>query len=461
MNKKIILIIIGLIVIAGALAMWQITSQESVSKIFLSPQEKPNNNHTDEVVVGYGSSTQPDTAQAVNQALSSALKNFDQENIDPEYAIVYYTINHKPEKIRQNIANLLPNIQIHGGSSMAGVFTREGFHRSENGSLAIMLINSPKITFGVGGADVDKLGSAVLAGKKAIQNALKKAKASPENAPKMIYMMGSFNNEEDLIKGIEQVVGSDVPIVGGSSFDEDGVGKWSQIANKETYNNGVALTVFYTDLKIGWSYKAGYKKTKYHGTITKAQDRTIYEIDHRPALQVYNQWTDGLVDRVKSEYNPLPDTITEIQRTALYPFAKILTSEHGKTNYITMHPYLWNLQDESITLGVKVSPNDEISVVHGSWEMNLNHCQSAPQQALNSQNIKPGQGYFAIYNYCLGKLLTIPTEEQDKIPLLVNSALGNIPFIGANTGGEQGFIEGLGNYHGGLINDIIVFGPNN
>jgi len=73
------------------------------------------------------------------------------------------------------------------------------------------------------------------------------------------------------------------------------------------------------------------------------------------------------------------------------------------------------------------------------------------------QGFLPGKPLFGIYTYCAGTMLAIPETERPKIPLLVNNALGGVPFIGTFTFGEQGPL-GAGNHHGNLINSMVLFG---
>ncbi|MHC1600020.1 MAG: FIST N-terminal domain-containing protein [Candidatus Methanospirareceae archaeon] len=108
-------------------------------------------------------------------------------------------------------------------------------------------------------------------------------------------MTAAPGEEEEILAGIEEVTGKDVPVFGGSSGDNDITGKWKQFANERVYSNGISLTAIYTDLKVGWALEAGYKRSEYRGTITKAEGRTIYEIDNQPAAEVYNYWTGGKV----------------------------------------------------------------------------------------------------------------------------------------------------------------------
>ncbi|MAG44319.1 hypothetical protein CL633_00290 [bacterium] len=448
----ILIIIFSFILIIGAI-YWS-WSKKSLKEIFLLPSQDQYNNQN-EVLVGYGWSVKDNLVQAVEEASLTALKNFQPDSI-PEYVILFSTVGHDSEKLLKQVRNFFPGSKLIGGTSMYGVYTRDGYHLGEKGSLSIMAVSSDKIDFGVGGADITKKQTAKQAGAKAVTNAIKDAGKKIAEKPKLVYLVGSFGNEEGIIAGIESVIGKDIPIVGGSAFDDDASGKWKQFLNDKAYQNGIGLTVFYTDLKVGWAYEAGYDLTGNTGVITKAKDRTIYEIDNKLALDVYDEWTNGLVSKISKDSSA--ETLVEIEQTALNPLAKIKGGKN-ELHYLTMHPYLWNLKERSISLGVNVSPGEEIALVHGTWETNLNHSKSTPDKAMKSQNIKKGRAYFAIYSYCLGKMLTIPAEERNKVPLMVNNVLGHIPFIGANTGGEQGLLKGVGNEHGGLVNDIIIFAP--
>jgi len=446
-------LIFSIIIVAGlATAAWMVFNQSSALKIPLVSKGARVTGPS-EVTVGYGWSVKPDVKQAIQEAVISASEEFN--GSQPDYAILLSNEQYDSKVLVKELKRLWPNTRVHGGTTMYGKYTRDGYHYSPTGSLALMAISSPKIKVGVGGAEVGKI-SAQAAGKKAIETALKDAGKEGEK-PQVIYIIGSFTNEQGLIEGIESVVGKDVPIVGGSAFDDAGVGNWSEFVNDEVYTNGVALTAFFTDLTVGTAYESGYEKTKFKGTITKAKGAVIYEINNRPALEVYDEWSGGLVTSVRADSKA--ETITEIVKTALLPLAKVLKGTNGEVHYIPMHPYFWNLKDKTVSTGVNVEVGDEITIMHGTWEANVNHAVNTSTQALENSGLKKGEAYFAIYTYCLGKMQTIPAEERNKIPLLVNDTLGDIPFIAGNTGGEQGYLRGVGNEHAGLSNTMIIFGP--
>jgi hypothetical protein len=106
-----------------------------------------------------------------------------------------------------------------------------------------------------------------------------------------------------------------------------------------------------------------------------------------------------------------------------------------------------------------MNAGDVFVLLEGNWEILLNRFRTTPSKAMEKFNIKKGEGYFAIYTYCAGTMLAIPEKERPKIPSLVKETIGEIPFIGTFTFGEQGFVEGIGNHHGNLVNSIVIFSP--
>jgi hypothetical protein len=370
----------------------------------------------------------------------------------PKYVILFSTVGYDSDELIKEVNRLLPNTKIYGSTSMLGVLTKDGFHVGEIGSLALLAVSSDDIEIGVGGVDLSNFTSAREAGKQAILEAMKDAGKQNE-IPKLVLITASPGKEEEIIKGIEDVIGREVPIIGGSSADNDISGKWKQFANNKVYSNGIALAAVYTNLTIGWAYEAGYLITVNKGNVTKAEGRVIYEIDNKPAAEVYNNWTGGVISE------ELEKGGTVLSKTTSYPLAKIIKGKGGEAYYLSIHPLGVNLPEKSLTVFANVENGDEVMLMYGNWEILLNRAQTTPSHALTNGNISRNEGYFGIYTYCAGTMLTIPEEERYKMPVLIKNVIGDVPFIGTFTFGEQGFLKGVGNVHGNLVNSMIIFAP--
>jgi hypothetical protein len=414
----------------------------------IEKEELPEQKAEESVSVGYGWSTKDNPKEAVAEAVSSVKESLGEKI--PEYAILFTTVGYDTDTVLKEIKALLPTTQIYGGTSLLGVLTKDGYHVGETGSLSLLAISSPKIKFGVGGANMDDFASPRDAGKEAITSAIKNAGMEGE-LPKIVLITAAPGHEEEILQGIEDIISKNTPIVGGSSGDNDITGKWKQFANDKVYSNGISLTAIFTDLKVSFAYDAGYLITENQGIITNASGRVIYEIDHKPAAIVYNEWTGGIIS------DKLETGGTVLSETTFYPLAKLLKGESEELYYLSVHPLSVNLPEKSLTVFTDVQQGEEILLMRGNWELLLNRAQSTPHNALTIGNIGEGEGYFGIYTFCAGTLLAIPEEERAKIPLLINSELGGIPFVGTFTFGEQGFVSGIGNMHGNLVNSMIIF----
>lgn len=442
MDKKILITLLILVVIA--VGIWIILSLGKGKPIeFLFPG-KPVSEVKD---AGYGWSVKDTPKEAVEEAVAMMKEKMGGKT--PKYVLTWYTIGYEKKEIQKELRRLLgPNVQIQGNSSVVAVMSPDGYHLGPVGSIAVLGIASAQVDIGVGGANLDEM-TPREAGKKAIQEAM--ANSGKTGKPQFVYITANPGKEEEILLGIEDVTGIDVPIIGGSSGDETLQGKWSNIANDKIFTNGVVLGAVYTDLKIGKSDEYGYMKTVEKGIATKAEGRILYEIDGKPAAQVYNEWTGGHFEKEYKEGGMI------LAEATFYPLAKIIHGKGGETYLAVSHPGIINLPEKSITMFTNVETGDELQLLNGNWEWLVNRAQSTARKAMLSGNISPGGGLFAFYTFCGGTLLAIPESERPKVSHLLKGELGDIPFIGGFTLGEQVFMPGVGNRHANLINSIAIF----
>lgn len=446
MNKRIIFGLIVIILIVVGIWMAIKPKVEKPLEIVLS--EIPT---VEKGSAAYGWSVNENESQAAQEAVSMMKEKLVGV---PDFTFLFSSIGYDEEKLLQEIRALLPGTKIYGGTSCLGPMTNDGFHVGEKASLAILGISSPQIILGVGGANLDEL-SPEEAGKEAVLAAIKNAGKETTEKPNMVFITAAFGVEERILKGIEEVIGKDVPIFGGSSGDNEIKGEWRQYANDKVYKNGLALAVMYTDLKIGFAYEAGYPVTEKSGTVTKAEGRVIYEINGRPAAEVYNEWTGGAFDTQMKQPGKVWGILAE---ATFYPIAKILRTPGREPFYLAVHP-LSILSDYSLEVFADMKNGDEIALLHGDWDVLLDRFRRTPAKVLEEFGIKKGEAIFALYTYCAGTMLAIPEEERPKMPLLVKEVIGDVPFIGTFTFGEQGFVPDIGNHHGNLVNSVILVAP--
>lgn len=400
------------------------------------------------LVIGNGASKQEDTTAAITQAVSQAAEKLGDRKVS--FVIVVTSIGYEYEKILTGLKGAYgKDVKIWGLTSHMGVMTGNGWQKGKN--LSIMAFATDAMQFGVGGEVIgpDPKASAVTAVKRALED----AKRPKQQKPKLVLLTSSFGAEEQLIEGVEEVLGPEVFIFGGSSGDDELAGLWRQLSTDVVYQNGVVATVIYSDLKIGTMFGSGvgYVPSTKTGVVTRAEGRTIYEIDNKPAGEVYNRWLDGdLNEKLENGGSLMFEGILD-------PLTQTVKTSTGSTINMTIHAVSLNKEDKSLTALAETQNGQPISILHGSPDTHFNRPPIVAVMARTSGRIAPDEIAGTLFLCCACTYMVLEDQVDGFIPMM-NKVLNNKPFLGAFTFGEQGMVPGLGNRHQNLITNILVFG---
>lgn len=466
-QKRVITLFIIIVGAVGLISLYSLHDTKD-SPITLIPKEREieESKITPGTEVGIGWSLNDNPVEAVNQAVEMALAG--KQNKSPDFAIVFVTSNGKLDEMLPNLRERLgEKTKIYGGTSDSrGVMTNKGFVKAapkpyEEASaawkkgLAIMTVSSNYINFGVGSAELSAYPSSQAAAKAAILAAIQSAGKTPGMPPRAVLLTPTQGIEEEVIKGVEEVVGKNTPILGGTA----GGPQFGVIGEKKVYAQGVSLAVIYTDLPVGWIFEGGFEVTDPHsGVVTKVDGQAIIEIDQRPALEVYDEWLGGKVKKLYEETGDANDIRTLLN---LHPIYRKYTSSFGQDYFIFSHawPKDKTMKDKTIMTSTKLNVGERIYLSHGTWERLLNRIVELPKKAKVQGgmrvNEKPllGIGYI-----CAGVMGVIPENEREKMPLLIDYANNDAPFIAPFTWGEQGYLPGVCNKHVNLSTSFLVIG---
>jgi hypothetical protein len=306
----------------------------------------------------------------------------------------------------------------------------------------------------VGSADFTAHASVKEAGRAAIERALASAGKTAADRPRVILIGPTIGEEEELLLGMEQVVGKEAVILGGTL----GGPKAAALDQDRVYEKGVCVAVIYTDLPLGWTFEGGFDVTDPHtGIVTKIEGHAIAEIDGRPALDVYDEWLGGRISKLVEEQ--APDRVRDL--LCLCPIYRKLTSPSGEDYSLFSHPWPRESapRDKAIMTSTNVGAGERIYLSRGTWETLLNRIGNLPRNAKLRGEIGVGaRPLLGIGTICGGVLGVIPETERAKMPPLINYANNGAPFIANFTWGEQGHFPGLGNRHGNLTSGFLVIG---
>ncbi len=366
----------------------------------------------------------------------------------PRLLVVHSSCEYDNEAVVKQLRNLAPGALLQGGTSCLGVMTEDGFHTKEGKGLGLLGIYDPDGSYGVGLCETgtDPAGAA----KSAIDQALTQANR-PGEVPLVILIANHPGHEDLVVRAIEEHIGMNVPIIGGTSADNDMSGQWQQFGNDVVSRQAVSVAVLFPTGDIGYSFHSGYEPTDCRGRVTRAEGRILKEIDHRPAAQVYNEWTEGLIAGVLPRGGSLVPTAT------FTPLGNRVGEVGGIAYYRLSYP-VEVVQDQALLLFTDVQEGTEVVLMRGTHDSLATRAGRVAAAALENAPFmrKDARGAFVLF--CTGCMLAI----RDRMPEVaegLKSALPGLPFLCSFTLGEQGCFLGGENRHGNLMIVVLVFGP--
>lgn len=288
------------------------------------------------------------------------------------------------------------------------------------------------------------------AGHAATIAALQAADRAGE-VPDLVWISSAPGAEEAVLEGVQSVTGSDVPIIGGSAADNSVEGNWFVFDAEQKEQNGVIVSVLFCSGTVSFAYQNGYVPTAHSGTVTKATGRTVHEIDHRPALDVYREWTGGAVAQPEHP----TETSAILSDSTLHPLGREIMHVGAVPYYLLAHPAGARANGD-IDLFALVEEGEVLTQMSGTIEGLTSRAGRVADLALTAGRIPAAEVKGALMIYCGGCMLTVQ-DTLGEVVDGVNAALKGAPFLGAFTFGEQGAIVGSGNRHGNLMISCIVF----
>ena len=381
-----------------------------------------------------GWSTNEDSYTQGKESAAKAVVDLVQTKV----AFLYTSVDCDVAKVLEGAKSELGTAPIIGCTSSAGIITPDGFIGSENGFTGILALGDSDLKVGV--ASSPRGDCPRKTGIKVAQEAMKNAGRT--DSPAYFYMVASPAEEEEYIKGIQEVIGM-VPVFGGSAADNTVEGKWSIYTNNEIFADGVAVAFFYTDKEIKNVFTGAYHETTNSGIITEIKGkRTLVEIDGEPAVKKYAKWTGKKLKDLEGS-NLLVETI-------LKPLG--VKDRLGDLVAIR-HPMFAN-DDDSMNIGANLAVNTAVIQMDATVEDLINSTGDTMNE-LNKKMTTEAGAYLLVH--CGGRRLGIG-GRIDEVAKQLKEAANGVPFLTIFTFGEYGVEDNGGNTTGGLMLSFTGFG---
>lgn len=208
---------------------------------------------------------------------------------------------------------------------------------------------------------------------------------------------GSFVNGSGLIEGMESDGEFKASITGGLCGDGARFEKTLTSYNENPKQGEVVAIGFYGEsLEVSYANYGGWTPFGPERTITRSEGNVLYEIDGRPALDLYKTY-------LGEKANELP------QAALLYP----LTVQHSENEEPLVRTIL-NIDEESnsMILAGDVPVNSRVQLMMCTMDDIAEGASNAAEQAMNNRSNAPE---LAILVSCVGRKLVLAGRTEEEI----------------------------------------------
>lgn len=381
-----------------------------------------------------------------SEIVTSLLQQIGQKLNRPDLIILFSPPRADLSEVSRDLS-VKSGAQIWGFTSNIGVLSNKGYLKKSISVVAFQGVNAHVVYV--------PLDDPMAAGENAARNLLE---AFGGKKPDIVLMsVAPPGSEEKVLKGIMNILPANLPIYGGTAADNDLTGKWGVVDSDGFHSSGVVLAGIETSGKIGFALHSGYPRTGKQGKVTQADGRLLKEIDGRPAAIVYNEWTGGAFNKEIKEVVESKQKEKEmvLVKSDLWPLARIIAFPGGEFT-LTVHPFEI-YQDGSISVFAEVNNGDTLELLHGTQDDLVNRISATCALAMSSSGLSSSDIAGAVVFYCAGSKMAIEGRAGE-LSQKLNTLLQDVPYVGAFTFGEQGYIKGIGNLHGNLLCSVVLFG---
>jgi len=205
-----------------------------------------------------------------------------------DLVLAFFTVDHlnNAEELTSNLSRISQTDRI-VGCSAGGILSSEGEIEGST-AVAVMVLSSDSLKavpflFHPLKNREQEVGEAVAA----------TLRAEDEQNSHLVLFPDPYNGRpEPIIQKIEEDFGS-LPVVGAGSSENGSQGKTFQLCGRRVTNNALSGLLLTGSFESTIGVTQGCQPVGKPMVITKAQGNFIYEIDHRPALEVFAQTIKG------------------------------------------------------------------------------------------------------------------------------------------------------------------------
>ncbi|MDD3181815.1 MAG: FIST N-terminal domain-containing protein [Alphaproteobacteria bacterium] len=299
------------------------------------------------------------------------------------------------------------------GCSTAGEIANKGVLE---GGFSILSIAFAHTEVRVAHCPIPTMGDCLLSGE-----ALADMLMGPKLKSVVVFAPGIDVNGSAIIEGLSNILGRHVLLVGGLASDEVSFKQTYTFLNgKVSTRDAVAVGLYGDHVIVSCGSEGGWRPFGPARRVTKADKNILYELDNKPALQLYKKY--------------LGDKARNLPASGLsYPFA--ILREDRTTSGVIRSALNINHDEESIILAGNIEEGSQVCLMHADTGALTQGAAQAAAEALRT-HAGPEEGGCALLVSFVGRKVVLGIDIDDEIEAVVDSLLPEIPVAGFYAYGE-------------------------
>lgn len=357
-----------------------------------------------------------DTEDAVAELIESSDEQL--EGLNPQAGIVFCGTEYEHDEVLELLSARFPDIQIIGCTT-DGEMSDEGGFTEDAITLTLFCSDTISIAAGIGkGAGANP--------RQAAKEAVDMAKSNLDGEPKLAIVLpdGLTSSAYLVLDGFNKALGVDVPVVGGMSADRVAGSKTEystfQFHADKVYSDAVPVLLFSGPLLFSLGVESGWSPIGQKMTVTRSEDNILYELDGKPAYELYTHYLGEAMKESISGLGSYPLAVYEPDMEKFYlRVAKSADPDTGKVTFLG-----------------EIPQGSEVQITQAIRDQVINGVDQSVSKALESYPGKtPGA---AMMFSCTGRKIALGTKTREEVEHVKEILPDSIPMSGFYTFGEIG-----------------------
>lgn len=231
--------------------------------------------------IAVGGSCEGDSLAAGRAAAGEALAG-----PDPKLLITYCADSHDAEAVLAGIHSVAGDVPLIGCST-AGEISSGG--PGDNG-VVVTAIGGPGISAAT--AVSDRISGDLHAAGAEVARSIERIEGCSHSVL-ILLTDGLAGNQQEIVRGAYSTAGAGVPLVGGCAGDDLKMERTKQFHGHQVLDNAVVAAALGSDAPLGIGVRHGWRRVGEPMLVSRSGDNLVYELDDRPALDVYLERLDA------------------------------------------------------------------------------------------------------------------------------------------------------------------------